>query len=67
MSLKAFHLFFIAVSVLLCGFVGAWGVQRYQAAGGVGDLTLGAICFVLGAVLIVYGFAVYRKLEALGR
>jgi len=31
-SLKAFHLFFIAVSVILSAFMTAWSVNRYQAA-----------------------------------
>jgi NADH:ubiquinone oxidoreductase subunit K len=31
MSLRAFHLFFIAMSVVLASFVGAWADQQWQA------------------------------------
>ena len=68
MSLKAFHLFFIAASILLCGVTAVWSFDRYRAAAGDGgDLALAAICAVLGATLIVYGLKVYRKFRELGR
>lgn len=66
MSLRAFHLFFIGASVLMCLLVGAWGVREFAAAGAAGGLTLGAACFVLGFALLVYGVRVYRKLMELG-
>ena len=68
MSLKAFHLFFIAASIALCGVTAVWGVDRYRSAvGGGGDLALAAICVLLGCALIAYGFKVYRKFRELGR
>lgn len=66
MSLKAFHLFFIAAAILMSLVVGGWGVNEYLHGGGAGLLTLGVLCFLLGAVLVVYGLKVYRKLQALG-
>ena len=66
MSLKAFHIFFIAVSVLMCLGVGAWGTNEYLASDGATGLGLAVACFVLGAGLIVYGFKVYKKLAELG-
>jgi nitrate reductase gamma subunit len=65
MSLRSFHLFFIAVSVLLAAWVGVWGVQSYLATRSVGDLALGVVFFLLGFVLLVYGRRVRRKLRAL--
>lgn len=65
MSLKAFHLFFIAVSILMSLVVGGWSVAEYLRHGAAGLLALGAACFLLGAVLVVYGLKVYRKLQAL--
>jgi hypothetical protein len=62
LSLRSFHLFFIAVSVLLAVWVGVWGVQSYLATRSVGDLTLGAFFFVLGFVLLLYGRSVRKKL-----
>jgi len=60
MSLRGFHLFFIAVSVLLSAWVGAWAVER-------GQWLLAGVFFVAGAVLLVYGLRVRRKLAALLR
>lgn len=67
MSLKAFHLVFIAASILMSVFVGAWGVGQYRAGGGGGAMTLSIGSFLLGGVLAVYGVSVYRKLQALER
>ena len=66
LSLRSFHLFFIAVSVLLAAWVGAWGVQSWRSTRSLGDLALGVLFFVLGFVLIVYGLRVRRKLKDLG-
>ena len=65
LSLRSFHLFFIAVSVLLAAWVGVWGVQSYLATRSVGDLALGVVFFLLGFVLLLYGRRVRRKLRAL--
>ncbi len=66
MSLKAFHIFFVAVSVLMCLGVGAWGVNEYLAAASPTGLGLAVACFLLGSGLIVYGFKIYKKLAELG-
>jgi succinate dehydrogenase hydrophobic anchor subunit len=65
MSLRSFHLFFIAVSVLLAAWVGVWGVQSWLATRNGSDLTLGLLFVVLGVVLLVYGLRVRRKLREL--
>ena len=67
MSLRIFHLVFIALSILMAVWVGGWGVNRYLADGGVGDLTLGVGFFLTGAVLLVYGVKVLRKFREIGR
>lgn len=64
LSLRSFHLFFIAVSVLLAVWVGVWGVQSYLATKSAADLALGAFFLVLAVVLLVYGRRVRRKLPA---
>jgi choline-glycine betaine transporter len=65
LSLRSFHLFFIAVSVLLAAWVGVWGVQSYLATRSLSDLALGVVFFLLGFVLLLYGRSVRRKLRAL--
>jgi predicted Na+-dependent transporter len=65
LSLRSFHLFFIAVSVLLAAWVGAWGVQSWLATKSVGDLALGILFFAIGLGLVVYGLKARRKLRAL--
>jgi steroid 5-alpha reductase family enzyme len=65
LSLRSFHLFFIAVSVLLAVWVGAWGVQSYLTTKSAGDLALGVLFVVLGFVLLLYGRNVRKKLRAL--
>lgn len=65
LSLRSFHLFFIAASVLLAAWVGVWGVQSYLATKSMGDLTLGLFFFALGFVLLLYGLRVRKKLRAL--
>lgn len=67
MSLKAFHLFFVAASIALCAVTATWGVDRYRGGGDAGDLTLAAICVLLGFTLLAYGLKVYRKFRELGR
>jgi hypothetical protein len=62
LSLRSFHLFFIAVSVLLAVWVGVWGVQSYLATKSTGDLALGVFFLVLGIGLLVYGRCVRKKL-----
>lgn len=66
MSLKAFHLFFVFVSILLCLGVGTWAVQAFRAGGGGMPLVLAVACFLGGFGLIVYGLRVRQKLRGLG-
>ena len=65
MSLRAFHLFFIAVSGVLAAFCAAWAVAQYQldhsvsyVAGAVGS----SLCV---AALAVYGVMFQRKTRRL--
>ena len=61
MSLKAFHLLFIALSVVLAGFCAAWAAGQYR----VGHQTEYAIAGIASAIaaggLVVYGAAFQRK------
>ena len=67
MSLRVFHLVFIALSVLMAALVGGWGFSRYLADGAASDLALGVGFFLTGAALLVYGVKVLRKFREIGR
>ncbi|HEX5758099.1 MAG TPA: hypothetical protein VF121_02795 [Thermoanaerobaculia bacterium] len=62
LSLRSFHLFFIAASVLLSAWVGVWGIAAWRASGGAAELALGLFFFAVGVALVVYGSRVRRKL-----
>jgi len=66
MSLKAFHIFFIAVSILLGMFVGGWGVRQYLMNDNGGALALGIFFFASAFVLLAYGLRFIRKIEEWG-
>ena len=67
MSLKVFHLVFIALSLLMAALVGGWGFNHYLNGGGAGGLALGIGFFLLGAAMLVYGTKVLRKFREIGR
>ena len=58
LSLRSFHVFFIAAAIVLTGGFGAWGLMHeYQ--------WLGAISLLLGILLVVYfGYFMQRSREA---
>ena len=67
MSLKIFHLVFIALSVLMAALVGGWGFNRYLADGAANGLALGVGFFLAGAAMLVYGVKALRKFREMGR
>jgi len=66
LSLKGFHIFFIAVSILLGMFVGGWGVRQYLLNDQLGSLVLGALFFVSAFILLAYGLKFIAKVDELG-
>lgn len=66
MSLTSFHLLFIGASILLAFGLGAWGVDAYLSRGEAGSLVLGAVAFLLGTALVLYGYRVRLKFKHLG-
>ena len=65
MSLRAFHLFFIAVSVILAAFVAAWAAGMYRSAHDVSYALAGAAALASGLGLGLYGAAFQRKTRSL--
>ena len=63
MSLKAFHIFFISLSIVLSIGVGSWGVSNYLAEGGAGSLALGIVFCITGLALVIYGRGFLRKMR----
>lgn len=61
MSLRAFHLLFIALSVVLTAFFAAWAVGQYQTVHRVGYVYVSAASLACGVALAVYGAAFQRK------
>jgi hypothetical protein len=65
MSLRLFHLFFIALSVVLVAFCAAWAIGMYRSGHEIGYLAAGVACALAGAGLIAYGVTFQRKTRAL--
>ncbi len=65
MSLRTFHLMFIAVSVVLAAFVAAWAAGMYRAAHDVSYALASAASLASGLGLSVYGAAFQRKMRHL--
>jgi hypothetical protein len=63
MSLKAFHLLFIVVSILLAFGFGAWELVAYRDSEATLDLVLGIASIVAGVGLVFYLRAVLKKLK----
>ena len=63
MSLKAFHIVFVAASTLLAFGFGAWELQNYFATEEKQSLLLGIFSLLAGIALIWYGKVVLKKLK----
>jgi hypothetical protein len=60
MSLRAFHLLFIAVSVVLTAYFGAWAIGEYRSGQDGAYLAAGLVSLASGVALAVYG-ALFQK------
>jgi Na+-driven multidrug efflux pump len=63
MSLKALHILFISVSVLLAFGFSAWAFRSFALGGEGMHLGLGIGSAVAGVALIIYGRYAWRKLK----
>jgi predicted membrane protein len=63
MSLKAFHIVFIVLSILMAFFCGAWLLYQYAQARDTAELVVGILFILAGCALVIYGKAVLRKLK----
>jgi hypothetical protein len=65
MSLRAFHLLFIAMSVVLAAFFAAWASNQYLVAGGAGYVLTALVSLLAGSALAVYGVKFQRKTRSM--
>jgi hypothetical protein len=65
MSLRAFHLFFMAASVTLAAFVAAWATGEYRAGHGASYAAASAACMLSAIGLAAYANAFRRKTKDL--
>ena len=61
MSLRAFHLLFIALSVALAAFFAAWAAGQYRSEHEVGYAVTAGGAMLAAAALAVYGASFQRK------
>ena len=67
MSLRAFHLVFIGVSVMLAAFVAAWAGAQYQEVHALSYALTAVGALASGVGLGFYGAAFQRKTKDLSR
>jgi hypothetical protein len=65
MSLRAFHLVFIAVCVMLAAFVAAWAVGEYRTAHQAGYVAAAIGSLASAVALAAYGTLFQRKTRSL--
>jgi hypothetical protein len=65
MSLKAFHIFFITVSIVLAAFMAAWAVSQYRALHEASYIATAIGSVAVGAALAVYVAKFQRKARSL--
>lgn len=63
MSLKAFHIFFVSLSTLICVALGVWGTVLQEASAQ--TLALGVLGYIGALGLTIYGVKVFKKLRPL--
>ncbi len=63
MSIKSFHIVFVACSIALSAFIGVWGIREYSATRNAGELAIGVGAIVGGLVLVVYSNWFIKKIR----
>ncbi len=65
MSLRAFHLFFIGLSIVLAAFLAAWAAGQYRIDHQTGYAAAGVASVAGAGALAVYAVAFQRKTKGL--
>jgi hypothetical protein len=61
MSLRAFHVLFIALSIVLAAFLAAWANGQYRLSHEAQYGVMAVVAVVIGAGLALYGAAFLKK------
>lgn len=61
MSIKGFHLIFIAIAALFCAGFGVWALFLDEQGNGIGTKFFGVLTLVASIVLVRYGIYFRRK------
>ena len=65
MSLRAFHIVFIVVTVVLSLYVALWGIREFANEKDNGALVLAVLFLATAVGLMIYGKKAYGKLRDL--
>jgi uncharacterized membrane protein YozB (DUF420 family) len=65
MSLRAFHIVFIIVTVALSLYVTVWGIREFAQERDAAALGMAALFLVTAVGLVIYGKKAYGKLRDL--
>ena len=65
MSLRAFHIVFVIVTIVLSLYVALWGIREFSEERSASALTLGILFLVMAVGLMIYGKKAFTKLRDL--
>ena len=65
MSLRAFHIVFVIVTILLSLGVALWGIREFTQERSTSALALGVLFLALSVGMMIYGKKVFVKLRDL--
>lgn len=65
MSLRAFHIVFVVVTIVLSLYVALWGIREYTQDRNATALTLALLFLGAAVALMIYGKKAFRKLKEL--
>ena len=65
MSLRAFHIVFVIVTIVLSLYVALWGIREFSEERSTSALTLGILFLVMAVGLMIYGKKAFTKLRDL--
>jgi uncharacterized PurR-regulated membrane protein YhhQ (DUF165 family) len=65
MSLRAFHIVFVIVTVVLSLYVALWGIREFANERSGGALALAIVFLLTAIVMTIYGKKAFAKLKEL--
>jgi uncharacterized membrane protein len=65
MSLRAFHIVFVIVTIVLSLYVALWGIREFSQERSTSALALAILFLVMAVGLMIYGKKAFTKLRDL--